>query len=435
MVSSKKNYHVFVSFRGTDVRNNFLHDLYAALNQKGIYTFVDSEELRKGEQISPALMRAIEESRIAIIIFSEDYASSRWCLEELVKIMECKAQKELIVLPVFYKVEPREVRLGRKAYGIAMTKHEKDPEKDRKTVETWKKALFDAGSLSGWTCDNGDEAEVIQSIVKELPIRLDRTPLDVAKYPVGIESRVKKLKSLSQEELDGDDVLMIGIWGLGGIGKTTIAKAIYNAIEGQFRGAIFLERVRETSKKCNGLVELQEKLLSQLPPRNLSVYSESGGSSLIRENLRHKKVLLVLDDVDDLRQLDMLAGGGDWFGKGSRIFVTSRDKHLFTSLRCKYCVYEVKPLEVDEALDLFICHAFPNSQKVEIRKDIIDRAVHYARGLPLALEVLGSFLCGRNELAWESELHKLSNSPKENIDQILKISFYGLEKNERGNFP
>ncbi|KAK3415832.1 hypothetical protein EUGRSUZ_H01433, partial [Eucalyptus grandis] len=435
MASSEKNYHAFVSFRGTDVRDTFLRDLYAALNQKGIYTFVDSEELKKGEQISPALMRAIEESRVAIIIFSKDYASSWWCLEELAKIMECKARKELIVLPVFYKVEPREVRRGIKAYGGAMAKHESDSKKDPTTVERWKEVLFDAGSLSGWVCNDGDEAELIQSIVKELPIHLERTSLDVAKYPVGIESRVQELKSLLQKDLDGHDVLMIGIWGPGGIGKTTIAKAIYNFIEGQFQGAIFLERVRETSNKCDGLVELQRTLLSQiLPPKHLMIRSVAEGISLIRERLYCKKVLLVLDDVDHPCQLDALAGGGNWFGKGSRIFVTSRDKHLFTSPRCQYCVYQVKPLKDDEALDLFICHAFPNNQKVEIRKDLIDKAVHYASGLPLALEVLGSFLCGRNEPAWESELHKLSNRPKENIDQILKISFYGLEKNERGIF-
>ncbi|KAK2632970.1 hypothetical protein EUGRSUZ_L00809 [Eucalyptus grandis] len=435
MDSSEKNYHVFVSFRGTDVRNNFLRDLYAALKQEGIYTFVDSEELRKGEQISPALMRAIEESRVTIIIFSEDYASSPWCLDELAKIMECKAQKELIVLPVFYKVEPREVRRGRKGYGIAMTKHEKDPEKDQKSVETWKKVLFEAGSLSGWACNDGDEAEVIQSIVKELLIHLERTPLHVAEYPVGIDSRVEKIISLSQKKLDDDDTLMIGIWGSGGVGKTTIAKAIYNAIESQFQGAIFLERVRETSNKCGGLVELQKRLLSQiLPPKHLAVYSVAEGASLIKERLCCKKVLLILDDVDHSCQLDTLAGGGNWFGKGSRIFVTTRDKRLVVSSHCLNCVYPVKTLEDDDALALFVWHAFQNSEKSGIRKDLINRAVHYASGLPLALEVLGSFLRGRNEPAWESELRKLSKSPDKDINQVLKISFDGLENDQKEIF-
>ncbi|KAL3726024.1 hypothetical protein ACJRO7_030982 [Eucalyptus globulus] len=146
----KGNYDVFLSFRGTDVRNNFLGHLYAALDQKGIYTYIDSEELRKGEQITPALIKAIEDSCIAIIIFSEDYASSPWCLEEVEKIMECKEQRGLTVFPVFYKVEPKEVRTPRGSYREAMVKHENKFGRDSEKVKRWEKALLDAGSLSGW---------------------------------------------------------------------------------------------------------------------------------------------------------------------------------------------------------------------------------------------------------------------------------------------
>ncbi|KAI6680701.1 hypothetical protein NL676_034582, partial [Syzygium grande] len=122
---------------------------------KGIYTFRDSDELRKGEQISPALMKAIEESRAAIIVFSEDYASSPWCLEELARIMECKEQRDLKVFPMFYKVEPREVRTPRESYKEAMDKHESKFGKDSEKVKKWEKALFDAGSLSGWDFHEG----------------------------------------------------------------------------------------------------------------------------------------------------------------------------------------------------------------------------------------------------------------------------------------
>ncbi|XP_030458788.2 disease resistance protein Roq1-like isoform X2 [Syzygium oleosum] len=430
----KRNYHVFLSFRGTDVRNNFLGHLYAALDQKGIHTFMDSKKLRKGEQISPALMKAIEESRAAIIIFSEDYASSPWCLEELARIMECKEQRDLKVFPVFYKVKPREVRTPRKSYREAMDKHESKFGKDPEKVKRWEKALFDAGSLSGWSFLEGDEAELIQYIVKELSIHLEHTPLHVAKYPVGIDSQVQTLISLSQKESGDNDVLMIGLWGLGGIGKTTIAKALYNAIERQFQGSSFLARVRESSDKGNGLVALQEKLLSEiLSHRHLTVYSVDGGINLIRERLCCKKVLLVLDDVDQLDQLNALAGEGHWFGKGSRIIVTSRDKHLLNSHGINF-VYEVKTLDDNEALELFGRYAFPNSKKVEIRRDLIDRALRYANGLPLALEVLGSFLFGRNEPAWESTLRKLSKSPDKTIKGVLKTSFDGVRDNEREIF-
>ncbi|KAK3431410.1 hypothetical protein EUGRSUZ_E03291 [Eucalyptus grandis] len=383
----KRNYHVFLSFRGTDVRQGFLSHLYAALDQRGIYTFVDSEELRKGEEISWTLMRAIEESHIAIIVFSEDYASSRWCLEELLKIMECKEKNGLMVFPVFYEVEPREVREGRENYKRAMDNHEYKFGKDSEKVKRWKKALFETGSLSGWELNDRDEADLIQCIVKELSIHLNRTPLHVAKYPVGIDSRVQELIWLSQKESADDDVMMIGLWGPGGIGKTAIAKALYNAMMRQFQVCSFLEQVREKSHRSDGLVTLQKDLLSEILVHPLTIYSVAGGISLIQERLCCKKVLLVLDDVDHMNQLNALAGKGNWFGKGSRIIVTSRDKHLLISHDKNY-VYEVKTLKDDEARDLFGQHAFTNSNKVEIRRDLIDGALHYANNLPLALEVI-----------------------------------------------
>ncbi|KAI6705668.1 hypothetical protein NL676_008630 [Syzygium grande] len=150
----EKIYDVFLSFRGADVRKNFLGHLYKALNQIGIYTFRDSEELKKGDQIS-MLMKAIEESCISIIVFSGNYASSTWCLEEVSKIMECNKQKNLTVLPVFYKVDPREVREGRKSYRRALANHESKFGKDSEKVKRWKKALSDAGNLSGWHLNDG----------------------------------------------------------------------------------------------------------------------------------------------------------------------------------------------------------------------------------------------------------------------------------------
>ncbi|XP_039172494.1 disease resistance protein RUN1-like [Eucalyptus grandis] len=374
----KRNYHVFLGFGGR-MSAKASSVISAALDQKGISTFVDSEELRKGEEISSVLMRAIEESHVVIIIFSEHYASSWWCLEELLKFMECKEKNGLIVFLVFYKVEPREVRKGRESYGRVMAKHEFKFGKDSEKVKRWKKSLFEAGSLSGWELN-------------------DRS---------------------------------MGTWG---IGKTTIARALYNAIEAQFQGCSFLERVRENSNQSRGLVALQEQLLSQiLSPKSLTIYSVDGGISLIRERLCCKKVLLVLDDVDQLNQLQALAREGNWFGEGSRIIVTSRDKHLLTCHKIR-CVYEVEALKNDAALDLFGRYAFSDSKKVQISRDLIDRALHYANGLLLALKVLGSFLCGRNEAAWESALHKLSKSPEQTINQVLKTSFDGLEYNEREIF-
>ncbi|XP_021802112.1 TMV resistance protein N-like, partial [Prunus avium] len=143
-------YHVFLSFRGDDTRYNFTDHLYSNLVQKGIKTFVDEEELRRGEEISPALLKAIEESRICTIIFSQNYAWSRWCLDELVKILQCKESKGQMVFPIFYKVDPSDVRNQKGNFGEALANHEGQFKNNIENVAKWRIALTEAANLSGW---------------------------------------------------------------------------------------------------------------------------------------------------------------------------------------------------------------------------------------------------------------------------------------------
>ena len=146
-----KNFDVFFSFRGEDTRRGFISHLYKALCQSGIYTFIDND-LPRGEEISVELLKTIENSTTSIIVFSENYASSTWCLEELAKIVECRKNKQL-VRPVFYKVDPSEVRKQKGKYGEALTMHE---EKfiDKKKIQRWREALCEAANLFGWDSKN-----------------------------------------------------------------------------------------------------------------------------------------------------------------------------------------------------------------------------------------------------------------------------------------
>ena len=143
-------YDVFLSFRGEDTRKKFTDHLYTALKQKGISTFKDDEKLKHGTPIAPELLKAIEESRIAVIILSRDYASSKWCLNELTKIIECMEKTELIVLPVFHHVDPSDVRNHKRTFAEAFDRHEKSFKDNMGNVETWKAALTKVANLSGW---------------------------------------------------------------------------------------------------------------------------------------------------------------------------------------------------------------------------------------------------------------------------------------------
>jgi hypothetical protein len=144
-------YDVFLSFKGTDTRTNFTDHLYAALKQKGIFTFRDDEEVRRGTVISLELMNAIEESRFAIVILSKDYASSSWCLTELAKIIECMKKKRLKVLPVFHYVDPSDVRNQRGTFAEAFAKHK---ERFKEDVDTWRAALEQVASIAGFDLRN-----------------------------------------------------------------------------------------------------------------------------------------------------------------------------------------------------------------------------------------------------------------------------------------
>ncbi|XP_054816306.1 disease resistance protein RPV1-like [Prosopis cineraria] len=406
-------YDVFLNFRGEDTRFDFVRNLYNALDQRSIDTFMDDRGLRRGEKITPALLNAISESRIAIIVLSRNYASSTFCLDGLVQILDCIKGNGRLVLPVFYNVEPSEVRHQKEIYGEAFAQYDTRFQNDKDKVQKWRKALQDVADISGFTFKPGQEYEsgFIQKIVKEVSRRIDREPLHVAHYPVGLESRVLQVNSLLDVQSEG--VQMVGICGMGGIGKSTIARAVYNLIAGRFDSSSFLANVREDSQK-HGLLHLQQKLLYNVIGEIINVGDVDQGIPMIKRKLRKKKVLIVLDDVDKLKQLHALAGGLNWLCSGSRIIITTRDKHLLKTHGVNK-IYDVESLNPEEALELLKWNAFKQNRAEQSYMDKLDNVVQYASGLPLALEVLGSNLFNRGINYWNSALDEWRLIPDQNI--------------------
>ncbi|CAK7322482.1 unnamed protein product [Dovyalis caffra] len=256
-----KKYDVFLSFRGEDTRRGFTSHLYDALDRnKKILTFIDNDLVR-GDEISSSLSKTIEESKLSVIIFSENYASSKWCLEELVQILECRKKYGQIVVPVFYSVAPSQVRNQTGSFGDAFDRLIKEKALAMDKVQSFRSTLKDAGGLSGRHLGEFElESEFVQKIVGDILKKLSNMSSSQTKDLVGIDARLAKIESLLNEE--SQDVSLVGIWGMGGIGKTTIAKAVLSKIQTQFDGTFFAN-FREELKRCS-MVDLERSFLSQL---------------------------------------------------------------------------------------------------------------------------------------------------------------------------
>ncbi|KAH0774906.1 hypothetical protein KY290_012043 [Solanum tuberosum] len=424
-------YDVFLSFRGEDTRRNIVSHLYNALELKGIRTFKDDERLETGKSISDELLKAIEEARFAVVIISKSYASSRWCLEELAHIIKCKKELEQIVIPVFYDVSPSDVRHQNPPFADSFSQHEVKYKDDMENVQRWRGAFVEAGKISGYHLLNfKDEAECIKKLVDDI---FPKSLQIISPFPeslVGMKSQVEKVTSLL--DMESNDVRSIGIWGMGGIGKTEMANVLHQRYCHQFEADCFLGDVGKLHQE-NGLTWLQQIVICKLLGEKLTLTSEHEGMNILKNRLRWKKVLFIIDDVNHQEQLEFLVGGPEWFGMGSRIILTARDKHLLIS-HVGDNVYEVQLLSEAESLELFSRHAFREKSPKEDFMELSREVVNHAGGLPLALKVLGSLFYRRDKRHWKPIIDRLKRIPHKDILGKLRLSFDGLDKDEKELF-
>ncbi|KAG4181488.1 hypothetical protein ERO13_A10G230800v2 [Gossypium hirsutum] len=423
-------HQVFLSFRGEDTRFNFAAHLLKALKDTGLNVFFDEHTLEIGEELLPALSRGIAASNLSIIVLSKDYASSNSCLGELSDIMDRKRNPtdKHIVLPIFYHVDPSDVRNIGGTFKTSFKEHgSKRPVED---VKRWKAAFAEIGTLKGWHIEGGkfdrSETEYIKDVVEYVLKKLNSNCKSVSEEFVGIDDQKRKLLALIEQA----DIRVIGLWGMGGIGKTTLVDVVYKEVSPTFESHWFLQNVSEKIKnKGNEFVrnELLSKLLNE---QEIRIDTPSIGHAY-QDRLNNKKVLVVLDDVSNPDQLDFM--GVKHFGPGSKIIVTSRDRQVLKNGRANH-IHEVEKLNEKNSLQLFSTFAFKWLNPSVDFRDLSCKFVEYARGNPLALKVLGSKLYTKSRKEWEGEVDNLKQYAEPEISQVLKSNLDGLRELEKNIF-
>ncbi|KAM7465883.1 hypothetical protein LguiB_013445 [Lonicera macranthoides] len=426
------DYEVFLNFCGQDTRYGFTDYLYNSLIRIGIRTFRDDNELRLREEIGPELVRAINDSKISIPIFSKNYASKKWCLIELAHMVQCWEIRGQKFFPIFYNVTPDDVQHQLNSYEEAFRQHKKR-RYDGKVIQEWKDALKIVGQIKGLELEKETgrhEGQLVTIITDTIFRILMQNNKHEDSDLIGMVSRIEKVDKLLNIHCDG--VRFIGIHGMGGLGKTTTAEVIYNKYQHHFECHSFLPDVRETESR-NGIVHLQTQLLSAiLKTRAILVNDCMDGIRQIKGVVGRKKVLIVLDDVNDKSQIEGLAGSWKWFGARSRIIITTRNKEVLRALESTteegnpevYGSYQPDYLDPVESLELFCKHAFGRKNPPEDYKTLSEGIASTAAGLPLVLKVTGSSLYGETDKElWEYKIKELKDVPDEEVQKKLRLSF------------
>ncbi|XP_019086111.1 PREDICTED: probable disease resistance protein RPP1 isoform X2 [Camelina sativa] len=400
-LSRTRKHHVFPSFHGADVRKTFLTHILKEFKGKGIDPFIDND-IERSKSIGPELIEAIRGSKIVIVLLSRNYASSSWCLNELVEIMKCREEFGKTVMTIFYEVDPTDVKKQTGDFGKVFKRTCKDKTKDE--IKTWKKVLEDVATIAGEHSRNWDnEAAMTEKIATDVSNMLNSSsPSRDFDGLIGMGAHMKEMESLLS--LGYDDVRMIGIWGPSGIGKTTIARVLYSQFSENFELSVFMENIKEStytrpvcSDEYSAKMQLQKIFMSQIINHKDMELPHLG---IVQDRLSDKKVLIVLDGINQSMQLDAIAKETRWFGHGSRIIITTQDQKLLKAHGINH-IYKVEFPSAYEAYQMFCVYAFGQIFPKDGFEELSWEVTKLLGNLPLGLRVMGSHFRGMSRHEWK----------------------------------
>ncbi|CAL1403503.1 unnamed protein product [Linum trigynum] len=433
--TGKWEHDVFLCFRG-DTRLNFMSHLREALREKQIRFFVDTM-LTVTEDINE-LLSVLGRSAVSVVIFSEKFADSTWCLDEVDTIVRSVDQFGHRVLPVFYRVDWTAVAGDSGAYAKTIAELvDEDATEERK--QEWKDALKAVAHKTGRTSEAiPDDAELVKQVVEDVLSTLAAMSSSIqSNNLVGMDSRVLEVeRRLAMSEVD--TIRIVGLRGMGGVGKTTLARACYEKLRFSAKDTKFhfVERIGENCDKQYAVDGFVQELYSALLSEN---YISHGDLNIgyRRARLSRLRVFIVLDDVHTPSQLEQLLLREalhltKLFAAGSRIIVTTRNQRVLEYAKAE--IHIVDHLSDDESLQLFKLHAFRPGSAIDDRIDLSHQVISYCNGNPLALKVLGGTLLPKDRKYWRSFLQKLSEIQEPEIHHVLRRSYDELGDDDKRLF-
>ncbi|GLJ36536.1 hypothetical protein SUGI_0734090 [Cryptomeria japonica] len=433
MPVKKLPYDVFINHRGPDVKHTLAATLYNTLTGMGLRIFLDSEELELGDFLPTEIQEAMHGAPFHIAIFSENYAQSPWCLAELSFMLKTGAQ----IVPIFYHVQPEDVRYAKGVYADAFDRHKKKGRYSSDKLQEWKNTLNTVSFNVGHIVNNkGDEGRMLKDIGSCVLKVIKNVPFVVAKHPVGLDEIILDFEKTIPQFVEGHSTVQtVGIWGMGGSGKTTLAKQLYNSKYRNMERSSFVLDIRDAASK-KVLHTKQKKLIEDIGLPDVSVDDLETGKGILANRLRSIRALIVLDDVDAVDQLDALVPEKDSLGRGSLIVVTTREREVLLGWGISFSfIYKMKALYSPHAKQLFCWHAFLQPSPIFEFEDLVENFLNVCKGLPLSLKVFGAQLYGISDKDyWESQLHKISRVLDKNIKEKLKVSYDVLDEEEKQIF-
>ncbi|KAG2276102.1 probable WRKY transcription factor 19 [Brassica napus] len=393
-------YDVVIRYmRGCISKGDFISHLRAALCRRGVSVRQDIDEVY-----------TVPECRVLIIFLTSTYVPSN-----LVNIVEQQSKKPRVVYPIFYGISPSDLITNSEYYESFSLQDE---------PKRWQAALEKITQMHGYilTTDKS-ESDFIDEIVNDA---LEVLRSNYKKNIIGMDTQIKEILSLLC--IESQDVRRIGIWGAVGIGKTAVSEEIFHRISVQYETCVFLKDLHK-EVELKGYDAVREELLSKLLEVEPDVVRTSNiKTSFLRNRLQRKRVLVVLDDVKDFRDVETFVGTLIYFGPRSRIIITSRNRHVFVLCKTDH-VYEVKPLEFPNSLHLLNPGIFQSGLSPELYKTLSLELVKFSNGNPQVLQFLS-----RSSREWKSLSQEIQKSSAIYIPGIFERSCCGLDENEKSIF-